>query len=144
MRVIQILYVMHVSSAITPGCLFVLHCRILLGPLILFIVIYGPRLFLVSLVTNTILSFLMILPIICGLFHYVLNLALSQLCPISSHMCPHRSAPPSRTSNAITGMSLKIHALGPSSPTACSCGCCVPTLLHKIAKLSASSVPLTM
>jgi hypothetical protein len=136
---------MHVSSAITPGCLFVLHCRILLGPLILFIVIYGPRLFLVSLVTNTILSFLMILPIICGLFHYVLNLALSQLCPISSHMCPHSSAPPSRTSNAITSAFLTTLPLGPSSsPMVCSYGYLVPTLLRKMVKLSASFVPLTM
>jgi hypothetical protein len=70
-RVILILHVMHVSSAITRGCLFILHHRILLDPLILFIVIYGPRPFLVSLVTNTIWSFLMILSIICGLFHCV-------------------------------------------------------------------------
>jgi hypothetical protein len=70
-RVILILYVMPVSSAITPGCLFILHYRILLGLLILFIVIYGLRPFLVSLVTNTIWSFLIILPIICALFHYV-------------------------------------------------------------------------
>jgi hypothetical protein len=61
---------MLVSSVITPGCLFILHHNILIGLLNLFIVTYGPRPFLVSLVTNTIWLFLMILHIIYGLFHY--------------------------------------------------------------------------
>jgi hypothetical protein len=69
-RVILILCVMLVSSIITPGCFFILHRRILIGLSNLFIVTYGPRPFLVPLVTSTIWLFLMILHIIYGLFHY--------------------------------------------------------------------------
>jgi hypothetical protein len=60
-------------------------------------------------------------------------------------MCPHSSAPPSRTSNARTSENLTTLALGPSSsPMACSYGYCVPRLLCKMVKLSASSVSQTM
>jgi hypothetical protein len=69
-RVSPTLYVMLVSSVTTPGCLFILPRRILISLSNLFIAIYGPRPFLVYMVTSTIWWFLMILPIICGLFYY--------------------------------------------------------------------------
>jgi hypothetical protein len=43
-------------------------------------VIYGPLQLLASLVTNIIRLFLMMAPILCGLFHCALNLTLSPLC----------------------------------------------------------------
>jgi hypothetical protein len=69
-RVSLTLCVMLISSVTTPGCLFILPRRILIGLSNLFSAIYGPCPFLVSPVTSTIWWFLMILPIIYGLFHY--------------------------------------------------------------------------
>jgi hypothetical protein len=59
---------MLVSWVITPDCHFILHHRMPINLLILFTVICGHHLCLVSLYTNIIWLFLMIFPIICGLF----------------------------------------------------------------------------
>jgi hypothetical protein len=59
---------MLVSWVITPDCHFILHHRMPINLLILFTVICGHHLCLVSLDTNIIWLFLMIFPIICGLF----------------------------------------------------------------------------
>jgi hypothetical protein len=95
---------------------------------------------LAYLVVNTILLSLMITPILCGLFLYVLNLTLFSLCQIFLLRFPHSLAAPSKSSSATMTVSSIMPPLTHSLPSkGYFCGCLVPTLLRRTVKPSASS-----
>jgi hypothetical protein len=97
---------------------------------------------LVYLATNIIWLFLMITPILCGLFLCELNLTLFPLCQIFSLMSPHSLAAPLKPSSATMVMSSIMPPLVHSSPPkGYFCGCLVHTLLHIMVKPSASFAP---
>jgi hypothetical protein len=102
-------------------------------------VIYGVLLLLVYLAINTIWLSLMITPILCGLFLYVLNLTLFLLCQIFSLMTPHSFAAPSKPSSATMVMSSITPPLTHSSSLkGYFYGCLISTLLRRMVKPSAS------
>jgi hypothetical protein len=109
-----------------------------LASLISFIVIYGPLQLLASLVINTIWSFLMIAPIICGLFLYDLNLTLSARSLNSSPTPTLSLAPASKRYCATTGESLTtLVPATSSSPRAFTFPCPALTPRLRTVKLNA-------
>jgi hypothetical protein len=97
---------------------------------------------LAYLATNTIWLSLMITPILCGHFLYMLNLTLFLVCQIFLLMFPHNLAAPSKPSSAMMDVSSITPPLTHSLLRKGSlCGCLIPTLLCRLVKLSASSTP---
>lgn len=83
--------------------------------LISYIVICGPRRFLVYLVLNTTWSFLIIALTTCGHFLCASSMTHLQLYLISLLMFPHSLVPPSRPSRETMAVSLTTLAPAPSS-----------------------------
>ena len=128
--------------------IFAFHFMLLLLVLVTcfnyYIVIFGPRLLLVSLVTNITLSFLMIIPITYGRSPYVSSLTPFPPCRIFSCMYTLSLASLFKESKVITAANSIIFVLAHSlRPTAFSFACLAPTPPLKMAKPNALSAPPT-
>ena len=138
-------------SAMLANLLDMFAFRFMLPPLVLvtyfsyYTVISGPRLSLVSLVTNTILSFLMIIRIIYGRSLYVSSLTLFLPCRIFSLMYTPSLVFLFKDSKAIMVANSTILVLAHSlRPTEFFFACRAHTPPLRISKPNALSAPPTM
>jgi hypothetical protein len=108
-------------------------------------VTYGHPQLQVSRVINTILSFLVILLITCGLFPCVLNLILLMHFRLFLLMSQRSLVTPLNTCSATMGESSTIPSLAPlSSLVELFYACLAPTLLPRMVRLNALFVPPTI